>query len=172
MQPDMSTRIVVFSDTHCHTWDEVHPCIRAEVADADIAIHCGDIVRMDVVDGLRETAKRSITVHGNSDPPDVRNAIPYLETLEVEGLRIGVTHPAWGGPEFPPEDLLGDFEEPPPSPECIDLTKEVKSRQRFLLEFTSDSPGPSGSTPKPVWPVFLQRFKPQPLGAMRKRHLT
>ena len=62
MQPDMSTRIVVFSDTHCHTWDEVHPGIRAEVADADIAIHCGDLVRMDVVDGLRETAKRSITV--------------------------------------------------------------------------------------------------------------
>ena len=113
MQPDMSTRIVVFSDTHCHTWDEVHPCIRAEVADADIAIHCGDLVRMDVVYGLRETAKRSITVHGNSDPPDVRNAIPYLETLEVEGVTIGVTHPAWGGPEFPPEDLLGDFEETP-----------------------------------------------------------
>ena len=80
---------------------------------ADIAVHCGDLVRMDVVDGLRQAAKRSVVVHGNSDPPDVRQAIPYVEILEVEGVRIGVTHPAWGGPEFPPEDLLGDFEETP-----------------------------------------------------------
>ena len=113
MHPAMSTRIVVFSDTHCHSWDEVHPDIRAEVARADIAIHCGDLVRMDVADGLREAAKRAVVVHGNSDPPDVRRALPYVETLEVEGVRIGVTHPAWGGPEFPPEDLLGDFEETP-----------------------------------------------------------
>lgn len=107
----MSTRIVVFSDTHCHTWDEVHPAIRAEVANADIAIHCGDLVRMEVVDGLREAANRAVVVHGNSDPPDVRQAIPYVQTIEVEGVRIGVTHPAWGGPEFPLEDLLGDFSE-------------------------------------------------------------
>ena len=107
----MSTRIVVFSDTHCHRWDEVHPDIRVAVAEADIAVHCGDLVRMDVVDGLRGAAKRAVVVHGNSDPPDVRRAIPYVRTLEVEGARIGVIHPAWGGPEFPPEDLLGDFTE-------------------------------------------------------------
>ena len=100
------------SDTHCARWDEVHPDIRAAVAEADIAIHCGDLVRMDVVEGLRRTARRAVVVHGNSDPPDVRRAIPYTEILEVEGTRIGVTHPAWGGPEFPPEDLLGDFNEP------------------------------------------------------------
>lgn len=91
----------------------MHPDIRAEVADADIAVHCGDLVRMDVVDGLRRAAKRPIVVHGNSDPPDVRRALPYVQILEVEGVRIGVTHPAWGGPEFPPEDLLGDFTETP-----------------------------------------------------------
>ena len=43
---------------------------------------------------------------------DVREAIPYVEVIEVEGKRIGFTHPAWGGPEFPLEDLLGDFPEP------------------------------------------------------------
>jgi len=48
------------------------------------------------------------------------------------------------------------LEEPSPSPECIDLTKEVKSRQQSLLELSSDSPGPSWSTPKSAWPVFLQ----------------
>ena len=113
MQRAMSNRIVVFSDTHCYTWDEVHPDIREEIRTADVAIHCGDLVRMDVVDGLRQAARRTIVVHGNSDPPDVRRAIPYVQTVEIEGVRIGVTHPAWGGPEFPPEDLLGDFEDAP-----------------------------------------------------------
>ena len=56
------------------------------------------------------------------------------------------------------------YKEPPPSAEHVDLTREIRSRQQSLLEFASNSPGPtgSGSTPKSPWPVFLQRFKPQP----------
>ena len=110
----MPTRIVIISDTHLYRWDEVHPDIRAAVRDADIAVHCGDIVRQDVVDGMRAEAARAVIVHGNSDPPDLRNSLPYTEVLEVDGFRIGVTHPAWGGPEFPLEELLPDF------PEAVD----------------------------------------------------
>lgn len=108
----MSTQIVVISDTHSHKWDEVHPDIRLAVAEADIAVHCGDFVRMDVLDGFRAEAKRAIVVHGNTDPVDMRKSIPYVEVIEVEGKRIGITHPAWGGPEFEPEALLPDFPEP------------------------------------------------------------
>ena len=50
------------------------------------------------------------------------------------------------------------YEEPLPCPECVDLTKKVKTRQRSLLEFASISPGPSGSLLP--WPVFLQSLKP------------
>ena len=82
------------------------------MAEADIAVHCGDFTRMDVVDGMRREAKRAIVVHGNSDPVDVRQAIPYVEVIEVEGKRIGFTHPAWGGPEFELEKLLPDFPDP------------------------------------------------------------
>ncbi len=108
----MATRIVVISDTHFWRWDEVHPDIRQAVREADIAVHCGDIVREDVVNGMRQEARRTVIVHGNSDPPELRKALPYTEVIETEGLRIGVTHPAWGGPEFPLEDLLDDFSEP------------------------------------------------------------
>ena len=108
----MPTRIVVISDTHLYRWDEVHPDIRAAVRDADIAVHCGDIVRQDVVDGMRGEASNAVIVHGNSDPPDLRQSLPYIEVIEIDGLRIGVTHPAWGGPEFPLEELLPDFPEP------------------------------------------------------------
>ncbi len=108
----MTTRISIISDTHFNRWDEVHPRIKEAVRDADIAIHCGDIVRQDVVDGMRREAKRAVIVHGNSDPPDLRQSLPYTEVIEVEGVRLGVTHPAWGGPEFPLEELLPDFPDP------------------------------------------------------------
>ena len=107
----MATVIALVSDTHCHEWAEVHPEIIDAVASADIAVHCGDIVRADVVDGFRSTAKRAIVVHGNSDPPELRSAIPAVEVIEIEGCRIGVTHPAWGGPEFPLQELLPDFDD-------------------------------------------------------------
>ena len=105
----MATRIVAVSDTHCSDWEEVHPDIRAAVAEADIAVHCGDFTRMAVVEGLRHSAKTAVVVHGNSDPVEIRGAIPQIEVLEVEHKRIGVTHPAWGGPPFELGDLLDEF---------------------------------------------------------------
>ena len=112
IMPSAPTRIAIISDTHLSRWDEVHPDIRRAVRDADIAVHCGDIVRQDVVDGMRSEARSAVIVHGNSDPPALRESLPYTEVIEVDGLRIGVTHPAWGGPEFPLEELLPDFPEP------------------------------------------------------------
>lgn len=106
-----TTRIVLIGDTHAYSWAEVHPRVREAVAEADIAVLAGDIVRMAVVEGFRATARRSFVVHGNSDPPDLRTALPAREVFEVDGVRIGVTHPAWGGPEFEPEELLPDFPE-------------------------------------------------------------
>ena len=64
------------------------------------------------------------------------------------------------------------YREPLPSPESIDLTQEAKrrvKRQRSLLKFASDSPGPLGTAPKSPWPVFLQRFTAQLSGETWKR---
>ena len=112
----MPTRIAVVSDTHLYDWDDVHPGIKKAVSQADMAVHCGDLVRMSIVDGFRRDAKKAIVVHGNSDPIELRQALPYVETIDVEGVRIGITHPAWGGPEFDPEELLPDF---PTRPDVI-----------------------------------------------------
>ena len=90
----------------------MHPRIREAVAEADIAVHCGDFTRMGVVDGMRRTAKMAVVVHGNTDPVDIRRTIPYVEVFECEGKRVGVTHPAWGGPPIEPRELLRDFLEP------------------------------------------------------------
>ena len=101
--------IAVVSDTHCRRWDEVHAEIRRRLAAADVAVHCGDFTHPAVVSGMMEEIERAVVVHGNSDPPELRRAIPYVQTLEVGGRRIGMTHPAWGGPEFELEELLLDF---------------------------------------------------------------
>ena len=108
----MTATIVAISDTHCKEWQEVHPQIREAVSEADVAIHCGDYTRLGVLEGMRRAAKRLIAVHGNSDPVEVRQAIPYVEVLELEGKRIGVIHPAWGGPPFETRELLQDFTQP------------------------------------------------------------
>lgn len=105
------TRIVVLGDTHLRAWEHAHPALRAAVREADIAIHCGDWVNLRAVEGFRAEAKRAVVVHGNSDYVEVRRALPYREVIEVDGVRIGVTHPAWGGEEMPPVALLPDFPE-------------------------------------------------------------
>ena len=104
-----TTRILVIGDTHVRRWEEVHPAVRAAVAEADIAIHCGDSVHLDVIEGFRAAARRAVAVHGNSDPVEARQALSAIELLEVDGIRIGVTHPAWGAEEFEPEAVLPDF---------------------------------------------------------------
>ncbi|MCK9487022.1 MAG: YfcE family phosphodiesterase [Dehalococcoidia bacterium] len=105
------TRILIVGDTHVREWDEVHPALRERVRSADIAVHCGDWTGIGAVEGFRKEARRAVMVHGNSDPVHVREALPYREVFEVDGVRIGVIHPAWGREEPPPVELLPDFPE-------------------------------------------------------------
>ena len=106
------TQIAVVSDTHCYTWEELHPAIRECIATADIAVHCGDFTRMNVIEGITKHAKKAVLVSGNSDPVEIREALPYTQIMEIQGISIGVIHPVWGGPEFPTEELLQDFTRP------------------------------------------------------------
>ena len=105
----MTTTITVISDTHCQKWAEVHSTIKEEIAQSNISVHCGDITKQDVVNGFLQTAQNAILVHGNSDPVDIRNSLPYVQSIQVEDVLIGITHPAWGGPEFPLQELFNDF---------------------------------------------------------------
>ena len=80
----MTTTITVISDTHCQKWEEVHGAIKKEIAQSDISVHCGDIIKQDVVDGFLQTAQNAILVHGNSDPVDIRKSLPYVQNIKVE----------------------------------------------------------------------------------------
>ncbi|MDA0271277.1 MAG: metallophosphoesterase family protein [Chloroflexi bacterium] len=104
-------RIVVVGDTHVTTWEAIPAVLRDLMRGADIAVHCGDWVGIQAVEGFLRELPHGIAVHGNSDPVEVRRALPYRQIFEVDGVRIGVTHPAWGREEPPPHMLLPDFPE-------------------------------------------------------------
>jgi predicted phosphodiesterase len=106
----VSTSILLVGDTHILTWEAAHPELQRAVAGADIALHAGDWVGTQAVEGFRKQARRSVLVHGNSDPVELRQSLPYREVIEVDQIRIGLLHPAWGREEFPP-DRLGHFHE-------------------------------------------------------------
>ena len=144
------------SDTHCQDWEEVHPDIRAAVAEADIAVHCGDFTRIGVVEGVRQSAKRAIVVHGNSDPVELRQALPYVETLEVEGQRIGVTHPAWGGPPFELDELLPDFPGPVDAILFGHLHETVNERRDGVLFVNPGQGYPSFMVPATIAIVTVE----------------
>ncbi len=105
------TRIVVVGDTHIRTWDQAPPELRALLREADIAVHCGDWTGVEAVEGFREEMRQPVVVFGNSDPVELRRALPLREVIEVDGLRIGVTHPSWGQVEPTLEALMRDFPE-------------------------------------------------------------
>lgn len=89
-------KIVVISDTHARHVSQLAQNLLRAVAKADLVIHAGDIVTMDVVRGLEALAPLR-GVCGNMDLPEVRAALPQTLEIELEGRRIGIEHGS-GGP--------------------------------------------------------------------------
>jgi uncharacterized protein len=85
-------RIVVLSDTHVESgMGKLPPQIYKALNDADLIIHAGDIVSLDVVTELKGYAPVE-AVSGNMDPWSVAGTLPNVKVIEVEGYRIGIAH--------------------------------------------------------------------------------
>lgn len=104
-------KIVVVTDTHRLLWEELSPQLRKAIAEADGAIHCGDFTGKDVVTGMQQHSRRFAGVYGNMDSGEIRHILAAKQVIEVAGKRIGILHPAYGGPPFYPEELLVEFSE-------------------------------------------------------------
>jgi uncharacterized protein len=65
-------------------------CLRRLEA-ADLIIHAGDFVRVDVLEGLRRLAPVEAVV-GNMDEAALREHLPERGVVEVEDVRIGIVH--------------------------------------------------------------------------------
>jgi len=105
------TRIVVISDTHARSLKRLPQELMKELSKADYVVHCGDYSTIAVLEELRGLARRFVGVYGNIDPREIRDDLPDKTVFEVEGRRIGVIHPHWGGPPFGiEEDIAKEFE--------------------------------------------------------------
>lgn len=90
-------RILVLSDTHTDSLHALSKPLLEDLSHADLIIHSGDFTSRQLVDELRSVGDFR-GVYGNIDGPDVRSVLPDIDTIEAGGFRIGVNHPAEGGP--------------------------------------------------------------------------
>lgn len=85
-------RIGVISDTHIPTkaktipkavWDGLHG--------VDLIIHCGDISERSVLAQLGEIAPVE-AVYGNTDPVDLKQALPKTKVIQLGAFSVGIVH--------------------------------------------------------------------------------
>jgi putative phosphoesterase len=62
------------------------------VDDADVVIHAGDWVSVDLLDALDARARRLVGVFGNNDGAALRARLPEVARVELGGVRFAVVH--------------------------------------------------------------------------------
>lgn len=88
----MTTRVVILGDTHLPRFGHQLPGPLADgLADANLILHAGDITQRFVLELLAAYAPVE-AVAGNNDPPELAASLGWRRVVEVEGVRIGLTH--------------------------------------------------------------------------------
>jgi putative phosphoesterase len=87
------TRLLLLADTHLPVRAKDLPAqVWAAVDAADVVVHAGDWVDVALLDALEARARRLVGVAGNNDHGVLRERLPEVARVEVEGLRFGVVH--------------------------------------------------------------------------------
>lgn len=80
--------IGLLSDTHSF-WDDR---FAAHFADCDEIWHAGDVGSLDVLQRLQAIGPTVRAVSGNIDYGEVRRILPEVQSFEIEGLNVWMTH--------------------------------------------------------------------------------
>jgi putative phosphoesterase len=87
--------VAVISDTHLPRGSRRVPAACLErIAAADLLLHAGDFVTVDVLRQLEAIGPPVAGVHGNVDSAELRRLLPAERIVEAEGVRIGMVHDA------------------------------------------------------------------------------
>jgi uncharacterized protein len=107
--------LLLVSDTHLPVRARDLPApLWTAVDAADVVVHAGDWVGVDLLDALERRAARLVGVYGNNDGPELRARLPEVARVELGGVRMAVVHetgPAAGrerrcAAAFPDVDVL------------------------------------------------------------------
>ncbi|ASA19626.1 metallophosphoesterase family protein [Paenibacillus donghaensis] len=85
-------KVGVVSDTHMSSVGKGLPqALKAELRDADLILHLGDWVAMEIYDLLSELAPVE-GIAGNNDGAEIIKRFGERKLLTLEGVRIGMIH--------------------------------------------------------------------------------
>lgn len=111
----MTTQLLLMADTHVPKRARDLPAqLWSEVERADLVVHAGDWVDERLLDECEARCRRLVGVWGNNDHGALRERLPEVAHVDVEGLRFAVVHetgPAKGrearcSSRFPDADVL------------------------------------------------------------------
>lgn len=107
----MTVKIAILGDTHIRNFKDLPTQMIEEIEDSDWVIHVGDYVSLDVLDGLRKLKGENFKgVYGNADPKYIMEQVPSTDVFKISDKKIGITHPARGGPsEIIEAQVLTEF---------------------------------------------------------------
>jgi uncharacterized protein len=89
----MATRLLLLADTHLpRRARDLPEEVWQAVDEADLVVHAGDWVEVDLLDRLEARARRLVGVVGNNDHGVLRERLPEVARAEVDGVRLGVVH--------------------------------------------------------------------------------
>jgi putative phosphoesterase len=102
--------ILIISDTHTDSITKLPMSVRDEAGKADAVIHAGDVVGFKVIHDLKHINPNVYAVKGNMDPALGEDYLPIKQVIEIEGVKIGISH-GEGSPHGIENRLLYTFEE-------------------------------------------------------------
>ena len=130
-------KIGVISDTHLKFRNEqLERIVEDHFADAEIILHAGDLVCLDVLDVFKE--KEVYAVSGNMDSGEVMQFLPRKRIIKIKGHRIGLIH-GWGNPFDIEDRIIDEFEDI----ECLvygHTHRAVNEKKNNTLFFNPGSP--------------------------------
>ncbi|MCW2713863.1 MAG: putative calcineurin-like phosphoesterase [Frankiales bacterium] len=90
-------RLLLIADTHLPRRARDLPAqVWAEVDTADLVVHAGDWVTVELLDRLEERASGLLACWGNNDGPALRKRLPEVARATIDGLRVAVVHETGG----------------------------------------------------------------------------
>ncbi|HXH77676.1 metallophosphoesterase [Nocardioides sp.] len=89
----MTTSLLIIADTHVPKRARDLPAeLWSEIEEAAVVIHAGDWVDVRLLDEIEARSRRLVAVFGNNDHGALRERLPEVAPVEIEGVRFGVVH--------------------------------------------------------------------------------
>jgi hypothetical protein len=134
-------KIVVISDTHLTEKADMLPVkLLEEIKSADMVVHAGDFVSLELLKEIKSFCKDVKAVWGNMDPQEIRDELTQKEIFKVGNFKIGLYH-GCGAPSSIVDILSAEFKNDKPDVIIFGHSHSAMNEKRGgILFFNPGSP--------------------------------